>query len=448
MGLRAAESILNEYVSTSLIPDVHYHGASIPVDPDLKGSLRSGKKLGTAEVTMYADTVLTTVDVVTPSTGTIKTSGTITDWSSGCLFKLPDTSLVILDSARQKIGVDGSVQWFWTLNEATPVQGMFDSGAEITLYGHPCTIRNIADNGLQVSTSTLLCPGDILMPMQLSQAGLIEGRGVKVIDVLSSTTVPGDTPYNTYTITVNESDKPSLLANLAYIKAACAYVSRRIPATDLSGAFFVDLVSSTTLGDKKEDIAISVNIHNSDGTVIKRYSNIEKNTAITIGSVSACDLATGVVEAGRVLPMIDGSLWCALSDDRLFCLGYDLVKTVDLGLRLQAVGIPGTKIIVETNLGITEYTVSESGVFIDLAGQQIDHVILRMLGHSSGVVILKNVPLDEDHSFISYSIVSHVAQTNQWGGSGLVLKPIVSPISGNNSIINGSTFIVGGGTFI
>lgn len=448
MSLRASESIINEYVSTSLIPDVHYHGASMQVDRELKGSLRSGKKLGTTDVTVYADTVLTTVDVVTPSTRTIKTSGTITDWSSGCLFKLPDTSLVILDAAQQRIGSDGSVQWFWTLNEATPVQGMFDSGAELTLYGYPCTLRNIADSGLQVSTSTFLCPGDILVPMQLSSAGLIEGRGVRVLDVLSSTAVPGDTSYNTYTITVAESDKDSLLANLAYIKAACAYTSRRIPATDLSGAFFVDLVSSTTLGDKREDIALSVNIQSSDGTVIKRYSNIEKNTPITVGSVSACDLATGIVEVGRVLPMVDGSLWCALSEDRLFCLGYDLVQKVDLGLRLQAVGIAGTKIIVETNLGSTEYLISEAGVFIDLAGQLIDHVIIRMLGHSSGVVILKNVPLDEDHSFISYSLVSHVAQADQWGGSGLVLKPVVSPVSGNNSIINGSTFIVGGGTFI
>lgn len=447
MSLAAATKAVRAYATTQLAIEPHYHGSFLAVDPALRGYTRFGKCLGTEEVTVSSAVLMSLYDDASAGSSTLttrtKAPGTIT----GSLFKLPDTSLIRLYAPQQCVSNSGTY-WSWTVDPSTPLRATYAVGSEIELYGHPCEVALSANSSVQVKSTEQIIPGDRLIPVSDSGSGLIEGSPVEILSVGDRAIIPSKTPLNSYAVTVVPALRRTLVDATVYLKADVGYISRMIPATEINGLFLIDCVSGTTLGENAEDIKLSVNIHRADYSVARSYPDVAKNTAVVLGATPAADLATGAVDRGRLVPMHDGTLYTVTDVDGLCGFGYDLIGPVETGLKLSITGAAGTTLRVETSKGKTSYAISSVATVVDLSLVETDRVVFRLTGPANTTAHWKSLAIDEDSSFISYSVVGRIKQGEQWSGSGMILKPVFAPIKDSYAIINGTTFIINGGAFL
>ena len=447
MSLAAATKAVRAYATTQLAIEPHYHGSFLAVDPSLRGYTRFGKCLGTDEVTVSSAVLMALYEDATTGSYTLttrtKAPGTIT----GSLFKLPDTSLIRLYNPQQCVSNNGTY-WSWTVDPETPLRTTYEAGSAIELYGHPCEVTLSVNSSVQVKSTEQIIPGDRLIPVVESGSGLIEGRPVEILSTGERAIIPGKVPLNSYPVVVSSALRRTLVDATVYLKADVGYISRMIPATEINGLFLIDCVSGTTLGESAEDIKLSVNIHRADYSIARSYPDVTKNTAVVLGATPAADLATGSVDRGRLVPMHDGTLYTVTDVDGLCGFGYDLIGPVETGLKLSITGVAGTTLKVETSEGSTVYEISTTGTVVDLSKVETDRVIFRLRGPANTTAHWKSLAIDEDSSFVSYSVVGRIKQGEQWSGSGLILKPVFSPIKDSYAVINGTTFIINGGAFL
>lgn len=447
MSLLAATRVIKEYATTRLAIEPVFHGSFTSVDDAMKGTVRFGKKLGSDAVTISSDVEMTLAADASVGDSELLTNTKVAGAVAGSLFKLPNTALLKLGAPEQKIDSTG-MYWSWEISASTELTEWYDVGSPITIYGHPASVLIGLGNSIQVRATCPVVPGDRLIPIEDTGAGLLEGRHVELLTVGDPTVIPATTPVHSYTCTVDPSLVHLLNAEQLFVKADVAYTSRPIPATELNGSFRVDCVSGTTLGDEPEDITITINVLQSDYSVARSYQDVRKNTTISLGATPAADLATGAVEYGRLVPMYDGSLFSVNDANGVCGFGYDFVSSMEAGLRLSAAGQEGTEIRVSTDQGTVLYKLGATATVIDLMTTVTSHVIFRVTGPARGTVLWKSLPRDEDCAFISYSVVSRIRQSNRWSGSGLILKPVISSIKDSYAVVNGTTFIINGGAFL
>lgn len=447
MSLAAATKAVRAYATTQLALEPHYHGSFVAVDSALRGYTRFGKCLGTDEVTVTSAVLMSLYGDATTGSTTVTTRTKAPGTVTGSLFKLPDTSLIRLYDPEQCVSNSGTY-WSWTVDPETPLRTTYVAGSDIELYGHPCDVLLADDSSIQVRSTEQLIPGDRLIPVTESGNGLIEGRPVEILTVGGRAIIPGTTPLNSYTVTVSSALRKTLAETTVYLKADVGYISRMIPATEINGLFLLDCVSGTTLGDSVEDIKLSLNIHRADYSVARSYPDVAKNSAVVLGATPAADLATGAVDRGRLVPMHDGTLYTVTDTEGLCGFGYDLIGPVETGLKLSIKGAAGTTLRVETNEGTTVYEISSKETIVDLSTVETDRVIFRLNGPANTTAHWKSLAIDEDSSFISYSIVGRIKQGEQWSGSGLVLKPVFASIKDSYAVVGGTTFIINGGAFL
>jgi hypothetical protein len=420
----------------------------LSVDDSMRGYARFGKKIGTDNVTLSSDVSMELAEQVTVGMTVVYTKTKVNGTTSGSLFKFPDTALICLNNPTQLVDNDGTTVWAWEVDEGTPVQGTYDVDSVVSVYGHPALFLKGDSGNIQIRTTTKIVPGDNLIPVHDTDAGLIEGKYVQIEAVGDCVTIPGATPVNSYSVSIPRRYVHLFDDTLCYIKADVAYVSPLIPATEINGVFFLDFVSGTTLGDDTEDVSISLNIHRSDYSIARSYTAVGKNTAVVLGATPAADLATGNVDRGRLVPMYDGSLYSVNNEEGLCAFGYDFVTAIDTKLRLSVKGQAGTEIRVTTSNGTTLYTLSVTPTVIDLSDIETPFVVFRVTGAANSSLIWKSLSTDEDCSFITYSVVARIKQEEVWSGSGLVLKPVMSPLKDSYAIVDGTTFIINGGAFL
>ena len=449
MSLATSVRVLREYVSTQLPIEPYYHGSMLIVDPRMTGTSRFGKKLGTSDVTLSEDTEMVLYADATTGSATIETESKISDVITGSLFKLPDTSLIRLLNPAQHVS-STSTYWSWTVANETPLITTYTAGSSLFIYGHPVMILDGLTNEIQIRSTVPIMPGDKLIPVTEAVVGLIEGQAVEVLSIDTHTILPGSTPVHSYKATVPITLKHLITDSSVpvYLKANTGYTSKIIPATYINGVFLVDCVSGITLGDDSEDIKLTINTHQADYSISKSYQNIRKNTAIVLGVVAASDLATGVVEKGRLVPNVDKSLYSVSDADGLCGFGYDFCQSINPGIKLSVTGTEGTEIRVSTSLGTTLYTLGTTRTIIDLTNYSTEYIVFRTTGMANSTLLWTSLPMTEDNSFISYSLVTNTEQNEEWSGSGLILKPVITSLDDSYTFADGEYFVIGGGAFL
>lgn len=449
MSIATAVRTLREYVSTQLPLEPYMHGSFRSVDPMLSGTTRFGKKIGTNEVILLEDTDMVLASNAATGSATVQTVAKINDVITGSIFKLPDTSLIRLYNPQQHVS-NTDTYWSWTVDSETPLLTTYTAGSSLSIYGHPVTVLPGLTNEIQVRSTVPVMPGDRLIPIASTPIGLVEGQTVEILSIDTHTIIPGDIPVNSYKCTVSAQLK-HLIVNTAssiYLRADTGYVSNLIPATDINGVFLLDCVSGITLGDNSEDVTITLNTHQADYTISTSYQDVQKNTPVILGVVSAADFVTGAVDRGRLVPNIDKSLYSVNDAYGLCGFGYDFCKTLNPGIKLKVSGQEGTEIRVTVATGTTLYTIGTTDTTIDLSTNQTNYVLFRITGSTNGTLLWTSLPLTEDNSFISYSIVARTNQQEEWSGSGLILKPVITSVEDSYAFSDGENFVIGGGTFL
>lgn len=449
MSLSTAIRTIREYISTQSPLEPYVHGSFRPVDPMLSGTTRFGKKIGTTEVILLEDTDMVLANNATTGSAAIQTTSKISDVITGSLFKLPDTSLVRLYNPEHHVS-NVETYWTWSVDSETPLLTTYVAGSKLSVYGHPVTVLSGLNNEVQIRSTVPVMPGDHIIPVSSSPIGLIEGQPVEILSIDNHTIIPGAVPINSYKCTIDTRLKHLIVDPdvKVYLRANTGYISNLIPATDINGVFLLDCVSGITLGDRTEDVTITLNTHQADYTINKSYQDVPKNTPVVLGVVSAADFVTGSVDRGRLVPNIDKSLYSVNDASGLCGFGYEFCQTLNPGIKLKVLGQEGTEIRVTTSLGTTLYTLGATAATIDLSNDVIDYVLFRITGVANGTLLWTSLPLTEDNSFISYSIVSRTNQQENWSGSGLILKPVMSSITDSYAFSDGEYFVIGGGTFL
>jgi hypothetical protein len=439
--VKQALQIIRDQLPTRVMQSWRYYSKPIALDPSLTGQARFAVQIDTGVGSISSKLSSNIIRRVGAGDNMLVTTDVPPGITVGALLDLNKTEQAVLTSLEERTEPDNTKAWYWTIDHG--LANAFAVGTSINFVAFPLILvrdLSIGDTTVIAESVDFIVPGDQLFTISMPAMTIISSPYRAVLSAIAIAQVDQNTTR--WQIEIDPSVSAASTGDVIYARASVAYKSSRVPLSDLSGPYLVDMMGGKTFGLGSDNLMVS----------FKFSGGLEYRTTCTRNAVALSlpirvgDVSLWSIEHGTVRVRSQDHLELLLDKNGGFNIGVEFPMEIplnidwiiDRGNGRLALFIDGVSVIDMASATNIRWTGSARTLELRVAGSAFD------------VWSITTNPVRIGYRSVEYTYVAQTNPEEVWNGTHVVLKPMLKQLAASiaSDSSNSSIAISSGGIIL